>query len=47
VFDLPASEVTPALLQSLYTSRLDELTGSAPATDFASPTNAPVNLPCR
>ena len=55
VFKIPSGEltnfpylrVTPALLQSLYTSRLDELTGSAPAIDFASPTNAPVNLPCR
>ncbi len=49
VFDLPASQVTPALLQGLYASRLDELAGLAPAIDFASPANAHAHatMPCR
>jgi phosphonate transport system ATP-binding protein len=47
VFDLPASQVTPAHLQELYASHLQELTGPAPEADFAPAEAAPVALHCR
>ncbi len=40
-FDLPAAQVTPALLRDLYARHLDELTGAAPVVDFP-PTAKPV-----
>jgi len=47
VFDLPASQVTPAHLQELYASQLQELTGSAPEARFAPAEAAPVAMHCR
>jgi phosphonate transport system ATP-binding protein len=37
VFDLPASQVSPERLHQLYASKLDELTGPAPADDLPLP----------
>ena len=36
-FDLPANEVSPERLHQLYASKLDELTGPAPADDLPLP----------
>ncbi len=47
-FDLPARQVTPALLQSLYEQHLDELTGPPAAPQDAPPgPRAPVAMHCR
>lgn len=46
-FDLPASEVTSAILTKLYEQHLDELTGPAPEPDFAPDTPKPVIMQCR
>ena len=49
-FDLPAAEVTPALLHALYAQHLDELSAAAaPASwmDAPSATPAPVAMNCR
>lgn len=51
-FDLPAAQVTPALLQQLYANHLQELDGPAPATEFSAdllPATeaAPVVMLCR
>ncbi len=37
VFDLPAKQVSPERLHQLYASKLDELTGPAPADDLPLP----------
>lgn len=47
-FDLPARQVTPALLQSLYEQHLDELSGPPAAPQDAPPgPRAPVAMHCR
>jgi phosphonate transport system ATP-binding protein len=47
-FDLPAAQVTPALLQALYAQHLHELTGPAnPAVQDLSATPPPVAMLCR
>jgi phosphonate transport system ATP-binding protein len=46
-FDLPAHEVTPARLQALYASHLDELNGPAPVPDLAIAATPPVAMQCR
>ncbi|MEO6293689.1 MAG: ATP-binding cassette domain-containing protein [Burkholderiaceae bacterium] len=47
-FDLPAAQVTPALLQQLYANHLQELDGPAPETDFLPAAQAmPVVMVCR
>lgn len=46
-FDLPASEVTPVLLQELYASHPDELHGPGPGATFAADDAAPVAMQCR
>lgn len=47
-FDLPATEVTPALLHALYAQHLDELTAAAPVTwiDELAATPVPVGMHC-
>jgi phosphonate transport system ATP-binding protein len=48
VFDLPAVQVTPALLQQLYANHLQELDGPAPEIDFLPAGQAmPVVMVCR
>jgi phosphonate transport system ATP-binding protein len=47
VFDLPSAEVSPAILQSLYASNLDELTGPAPRMDDVPAARARVAMQCR
>jgi len=47
VFDLPASQVTPAQLHELYASHLHELTGPAPEVHFTPSATAPVAIHCR
>ncbi len=47
VFDLPAAQVSPALLQELYASHPDELRGSAPGAVFSPVDAAPVAMQCR
>ncbi len=47
VFDLPAGQVSPALLQELYASHPDELRGPAPEANFAARDAAPVAMQCR
>jgi len=47
-FDLPAAEVSPALLQALYARQLHELTGPASSGADLLPTEpAPVMMHCR
>ena len=47
-FDLPAAQVTPALLQQLYANHLQELDGPAPEIDFLPAGQAmPVVMVCR
>ena len=47
-FDLPAAQVTPALLQQLYANHLQELDGPAPEVDFLPATDTlPVVMVCR
>ena len=46
-FDLPAAQVTPALLSELYASHLDELTGAAPPRDLSLAAQPAVPLTCR
>ena len=46
-FDLPASEVTPALLAELYASHPEELTGPAPVPDLGLSSTPAVPLQCR
>ncbi len=46
-FDLPAAEVTPARLESLYAQHEDELHGAAPAPDAAADAPPPVAMHCR
>ena len=46
VFDLPAAQVTPALLQQLYAQHEDELTGPAPEP-LPMPNAAPAAMHCR
>jgi phosphonate transport system ATP-binding protein len=48
-FDLPAPEVTPALLHALYAQHLDELTAAAPVPWMEAPAAAPapVVMHCR
>lgn len=47
-FDLPAAQVTPALLQQLYANHLHELDGPAPEIDFLPAGQAmPVVMVCR
>ncbi|OYT90488.1 MAG: phosphonate ABC transporter [Burkholderiales bacterium PBB3] len=46
-FDLPAFEVTPALLSELYASHLEELTGPAPALDLTLAATPAVLSQCR
>jgi phosphonate transport system ATP-binding protein len=47
-FDLPAAQVTPALLQHLYANHLQELGGPAPEPDFLPAAEAtPVVMVCR
>ena len=47
-FDLPAAQVTPALLQQLYANHLQELDGPAPETTPLPTTEAgPVVMVCR
>ncbi|MBI3102785.1 MAG: ATP-binding cassette domain-containing protein [Burkholderiales bacterium] len=48
-FDLPAAEVTPALLHALYAQHLDELSTAAPASwmDAPAAAPAPVVMHCR
>jgi phosphonate transport system ATP-binding protein len=46
VFDLPASQVTPELLQNLYAQHLDELTGPAPVA-LSDHHTVPVVMHCR
>ncbi len=46
-FDLPAAQVTPALLAELYASHLSELTGPAPTPDLSVPAPAAVAVLCR
>lgn len=46
-FDLPASEVTPEILQALYASHPEELHGPAPGAAFAPVDAAPVAMQCR
>ena len=47
VFDLPAGQVTPAILQELYASHPDELHGPGPQVDLAPVGAAPVVMQCR
>ena len=49
VFDLPATQVTPAHLQALYAQHLHELTGAAadPAPEDFLGGSAPVVMHCR
>ena len=46
-FDLPAAEVSPALLHALYARHLHELTGPASEADLPPPEPAPVMMHCR
>lgn len=47
-FDLPATQVTPTLLQQLYANHLQELDGPAPEVDFLPATDTlPVVMVCR
>ncbi len=46
-FDLPAAQVSPALLQELYASHLDELTGPPPAVDVAVSGTPVTAMQCR
>jgi len=46
-FDLPANHVTPALLQELYSSHLDELTGPPVAIDLEVSGASVVAMQCR
>jgi phosphonate transport system ATP-binding protein len=46
-FDLPATQVSPALLQELYASHLDELTGPPPVIDLAVSGSPVVAMQCR
>jgi phosphonate transport system ATP-binding protein len=46
-FDLSADQVSPALLQDLYASHLDELTGPAPVVDLAVPGEPVTAMQCR
>ena len=47
-FDLPAAQVTPALLAKLYEQHEDELTGPAPALDMApAAATLPAVMHCR
>lgn len=47
-FDLPAQQVTPERLHTLYDQHLDELTGPAPTPNFDEPAALqPVALTCR
>ncbi len=46
-FDLPAAQVSPALLQELYASHLDELTGPPPVVDLAASATPVVAMQCR
>jgi len=46
-FDLPAEQVTPALLKELYASHLDELNGPAPVLEFAVPDVPVTAMQCR
>jgi phosphonate transport system ATP-binding protein len=46
-FDLPAAQVTPALLQELYASHPDELHGSMPGATLGPLDAAPVAMQCR
>lgn len=47
-FDLPAAQVTPALLQQLYANHLHELDGPAPELDLLPAAEAmPVVMVCR
>ncbi|QJC56859.1 Iron(3+)-hydroxamate import ATP-binding protein FhuC [Polaromonas vacuolata] len=47
VFDLPSAEVSPSILQSLYASNLEELTGPAPRMDDVPAPRARVAMQCR
>jgi phosphonate transport system ATP-binding protein len=48
VFDLPAAQVTPQLLQTLYAQHLQELTGPAPSDmDIPAAPALPVVMHCR
>ena len=46
-FDLPASQVSSGLLQELYASHLDELTGPPPVVDLAASGTPVVAMQCR
>jgi phosphonate transport system ATP-binding protein len=46
-FDLPAAEVSPALLHALYARHLHELTGPASEADLLPTEPAPVMMHCR
>ena len=47
-FDLPAAQVTPALLQQLYANHLQELNGPAPeSAQLPTSEAAPVVMQCR
>jgi phosphonate transport system ATP-binding protein len=46
-FDLPATQVSPALLQELYASHLDELTGPPPVIDLTVSGSPVVAMQCR
>jgi len=46
-FDLPAAEVSPALLHALYARQLHELTGPASSPDLPPTEPAPVMMHCR
>jgi phosphonate transport system ATP-binding protein len=47
VFDLPASQVTPELLHSLYEQKLDELRGNVALEVAPAQAPAPVAMHCR
>ncbi|MCF8156769.1 MAG: ATP-binding cassette domain-containing protein [Rhodoferax sp.] len=46
-FDLPATQVSTALLRDLYARHPDELTGAAPAVDFAATAQPVLAASCR
>ncbi len=46
-FDLPACDVTQAVLEQLYAQHLDELSGPAPERPMVIDTAAPVPMNCR